>query len=389
MSLSKQQMIGAVGAGIFVVCAGGLGWMLYSAWSDKGEVETKVTEETDAFRRFNEAAVYPSKASIDSVKSNATSYVEWYDSAETLAARGDRAMQVESASKFKQLLEREVRRIRELPGGAGGKISAPTFLFGFEQYLGEGGVLPKDAEVPRLAVQLGSICRLADAFAEAGVYEVKSVTRLSAKVEKQAEAEADSSSSSAKGKKPSSKKEAADAPKMTKESYAFEILARPAAIVAVLNKLTACERFVVVRNLSFRQSVDSIVEHIAAAKKAEENKNAPATSSRRRRGAAAAAEVNPVALEAANRRVADPEGDEPLSVMFTLDVYDFGRPAPAPAAAEEAAPAAEQKPAEEKPADAKPAAEQKPAAGGDAQPASPSVKEEKPAEKKAEKGDFE
>ena len=40
-------------------------------------------------------------------------------------------------------------------------------------------------------------------------------------------------------------------------------------------------------------------------------------------------------------------------------------------------------------ADAKPAADQKPAAGGDAQPASPSVKEEKPAEKKAEKGDFE
>ena len=36
MSLSKQQMIGAVGAGIFVVCAGGLGWMLYSAWSDTG-----------------------------------------------------------------------------------------------------------------------------------------------------------------------------------------------------------------------------------------------------------------------------------------------------------------------------------------------------------------
>lgn len=384
MSLSKQQMIGAVGAGIFVVCAGGLGWMLYSAWSDKGEVETKVTDETAAFRRFNEAAVYPSKASIDSVKSNATSYVEWYDSAVTLAARGDRAMQVESASKFKQLLEREVRRIRELSGGAGGKISAPTFLFGFEQYLGEGGVLPKDAEVPRLAVQLGSICRLADAFAEAGVYEVKSVTRLSAKVEKQAEAEADSSSS-AKDKKTSSKKEAADAPKMTKESYAFEILARPAAIVAVLNKLTACERFVVVRNFSFRQSVDSIVEHIAAAKKAEADRNAPATGLRRRRGAAAAAAAaNPEALALANRIVADPEGDEPLSVMFTLDVYDFGRPAPAPAAAEEAASAADQKSA-----DAKPAADQKSAAGGDAQPASPSVKEEKPAEKKAEKGDFE
>ncbi|MBR6734255.1 MAG: hypothetical protein IKL96_07630, partial [Kiritimatiellae bacterium] len=100
--------------------------------------------------------------------------------------------------------------------------------------------------------------------------------------------------------------------------------------------------------------------------------------------AAAAAAANPEALALANRNVADPEGDEPLSVMFTLDVYDFGRPAPAPAAAEEAASAADQKSA-----DAKPAADQKPAAGGDAQPASPSVKEEKPAEKKAEKGDFE
>jgi hypothetical protein len=377
MSLSKQQMIGAVGAGIFVVCAGGLGWMLYSAWSDKGEVETKVTEETDAFRRFNEAAVYPSKASIDSVKSNATSYVEWYDSAETLAARGDRAMQIESASKFKQLLEREVRRIRELPGGAGGKISAPTFLFGFEQYLGEGGVLPKDAEVPRLAVQLESICRLADAFAEAGVYEVKSVTRLSAKVEKQDEAEADSSSSSAKGKKPSSKKEAADAPKMTKESYAFEILARPTAIVQVLNKLTACERFVVVRNLSFRQSVDSIVDHIAAAKKAEDAKNAPSTGLRRRRGAAAApADANPEALALASRIVADPEGDEPLTVSFTLDVYDFGRPAQASAAQEA-------KDADAAPADAGKADSAKPSA------ADAKAEEKKPAEKKAEKGDFE
>ena len=374
MSLSRQQMIGAVGAGIFVVCAGGLGWMLYSAWSEKGEIEEQVSTETDAFRRYNEAAVYPSKASIDSVKSNETSYAQWYDSAVTLAARGDRAMRMESASKFKQLLEKEVRRVRELPGGAGGKISAPTFLFGFEQYLGEGGVLPKEAEVPRLAVQLGSICRLADAFAEAGVYEVKSVTRLEEKSDK-SERE-DSDSSSAKNKKQSEKKEAEDAPKMTKESYAFEILARPAAIVEVLNKLTACERFVVVRNLSFRQSVDSIVDHIASAKKAEADKNAPSTGSRRRRGAAAPADANPEALALASRIVADPEGDEPLAVSFTLDVYDFGRPAQA-AAAQEAKEAATA-----------------PADGGKADSAKPPAEdakadEKKPAEKKAEKGDFE
>lgn len=361
MSLSKQQMMGAVGAGVFVVCAGGLGWMLYSSHSEKVEIEEQVAAETESFRRFNEAAVYPSKASIDGVKSNETSYAQWYDSALALAARGDRAMRKESASRFKQLLEREVRRVRELPGGAAGKISAPTFLFGFEQYLGEGGVLPKEGDVPRLAVQLGSISRLADAFAEAGVYEVKSVTRLEEKTDRQEGAD---SGASARGRKQTAKKDADDAPKMTKESYAFEILARPSAVVAVLNKLAACERFVVVRRLSFRQSVDSIVERIAAVRKAEENRNAPRTSRRRRGAAVMAAETNPEALALASRIVADPEGDEPLAVSFTLDVYDFGRPASAPSAQE-----------------AKNAAA--------AAPAAAKAVEQKPAGKKAEKGDFE
>ena len=31
-----------------------------------------------------------------------------------------------------------------LAGGVEGKIAAPAFLFGFEQYLGEGGVLPQE-----------------------------------------------------------------------------------------------------------------------------------------------------------------------------------------------------------------------------------------------------
>ena len=78
----------------------------------------------------------------------------------------------------------------------------------------------------------------------------------------------------------------------------------------------------------------------------------------------------------ASRIVADPEGDEPLAVSFTLDVYDFGRPAQA-AAAQEAKEAATA-----------------PADGGKADSAKPPAEdakadEKKPAEKKAEKGDFE
>ena len=35
MSLSKQQKLGVIGAGVFVLCAGGLGFGAYLAWSGR------------------------------------------------------------------------------------------------------------------------------------------------------------------------------------------------------------------------------------------------------------------------------------------------------------------------------------------------------------------
>lgn len=362
MSLSKQQMIGAVGGGIFVLGALGLGWLLYSAWSEKGEAEEKLQSESDTYARYNSAAVYPSKASIESVKSNATSYAAWYDQALTLAARGDKVLPLETPPIFKQRLQGEVRRMLDLPGGVGGKIADAKFLFGFEQYLGEGGVLPKEEDVPRLAIQLDTICSLVDVFAEAGVYGVKSIVRVEEKAEKTENDEA----SSSQAKKKNAKKDEDKGPKRSKLTYQFEIEARPVAVVKTLNALASCSRFAVVRNFAFKTSSDVIVERLTAAEKAKADEAAPRTQVRRRgRGAAAQQPLeNPEAIAAANRIISDPEGDEPITVTFTLDVWDFGK----------AAQAAEAKPAEE----GKPAADEK-------------ASEQKPAEKKAEekKGDKE
>lgn len=371
MSLSKQQMIGAIGGGLFVVGALGLGWFLYSAWSEKGEAEEKLQEEKDSYSRYVGAAVYPSKVSIDSVKSNAVNYATWYESAEKLAARGDKVFQPETPPIFKQRLQGEVRRMLDLSGGMGGKIADAKFLFGFDQYLGEGGVLPKDEDVPRLAAQLDTICSLVDIFAEAGVYGVKSIVRVE---EKKSESDDSESSNS---KKKAVKKGDEKGPKRTKLTYQFELLARPEAVVKTLNALTACPRFAVVRNFAFKTGVDTIVERLSAAEKAKADENAPKTASRRssRRGAAAVQQPleNPATVAAANRVITDPEGDEPLTVTFTLDVWDFGNAAqPAEAQpAEEGKPAAEQKAPEQKPAEQK-ASEQKPA-------------EQKAAEKKEDK----
>ncbi len=328
MSLSKQQMLGAVGAGVFVLCAGGLGFMFYSAWTQRGEVEETLQGETDSFSRYNAAAVFPSKVSIASVKSNEASYVAWHESAVALASRGDKVFdENETPSVFKQRLQAEVHRMAALQGGVEGRIAAPTFLFGFEQFLGEGGVLPKDnKEVQRLAAQLDTISRVVDIFADAGVLEVKTIRRIA---EETASEEEESSSKNKRNARKSAQDADDGGTKETCLKYAFEFTTRPAALVTVLNQLTASERFFTVRNLSFRQSADTIVERLGAIESAT-TQNAPggraqsATRRRGRRGAAAAVDAKTGAVKI-DPLVVDPELDAPILVSFTLEVRDFGR----------------------------------------------------------------
>ena len=352
MSLSKQQKLGVIGAGVFVLCAGGLGFGAYLAWSGRCEAEEELEAAVGGFRSHYEAAVFPSKRSLDSVLSNKVSYTDWHASALALAARGDRKFPVELPPIFKQRLQREVRRMAALAGGVEGKIAAPAFLFGFEQYLGEGGVLPQEQDVPRLTVQLDTITQVVDMFAEVGVLEVKAIRRIEKKAA--TEEEDDGARRPAKTKKGAGKE--ADAPQETCLAYAFEFTARPAALVAVLNRLTSCPRFMTVKNLSFRETADVIVEHLNAVENAKNQKASGrgATGRRGRRGAAAAESAAQGAAEAAvNPLVVDPELDAPIQVNFTLEVRDFGRGAAAPSAEDAAT---EAKP---EPEAAKPTAEKK------------------------------
>lgn len=334
MSMTKQQMIGSACAGVFVVCAGALGWFLYDAAMTRSEAEEQLASERDAFMRFNEASVFPSNKSIADVKSNELSYVTWQTNALELASRGDRAFYVpEEPSVFKQRLQAEVRRLSELPGGVDGHLCASGFLFGFEQYLGENGTLPQEKDVPRLAIQLDTISRVVDLFAASGVCEVKSIQRI--------ESKSDEDEDAPKAKKNVGKKKSAedDGPQMTSLEYAMEFTVRPAGFVKIFNGLTADARFCVVKNLSFRQASDTIVDRLAAVEAAAEKSAASAqaggASRRRRRRAEAAEEQAQTAApeKKMDRIVSDPETDAPVQVSFVLAVYDFGRGAKKPEAA--------------------------------------------------------
>lgn len=326
MSLSKQQTYGAIGGGVFALGVCVLGWFLYSSWSEMGELEENLQMQDEAFRKHNAAPIFPSKKAIEAVKSNEVSFVEWGEKARVVAAGGDKAFPGESPSQFKQRLQNEVQRLAALPGGAAGKIAGAEFKFGFEQFLKDGGALPKSTEVERLAVQLDTISTVVDLFAESGVLEVKSIVRVEPKQDDEDD-DQDRRKKAKKGKKSAVEE---DAGNHTSSDYVFEVLTRPAGFVSLLNALTANKRFFVVSNLSFVQSADTIVEKIVALENARAQKGKAGASRMGRRsrlgGAAAAtpaaSESNELSKE--DRIVVNPEMDAPFQVTFTLTVHDFG-----------------------------------------------------------------
>ena len=332
MSLSKQQIAGIGSGCAFLLVAGLLGYMFYDAASERAKVEVGDEETGDpglesakeTFMGYNRAPVFPSQESIDAVKSNAAHYASWYADARALAARGDYAEPAvpEDNSAFKDRLKDEVDRMGKLPGGVEGHIAGNECRFGFEKYLGENGILPDQKDIPLLARQLASISRAVDIFAAAGVVEVQSVQRPDAK------AAADNREErKPKGNAKNAKDEAA--PGETFLEYKFTVRARPAALVKMLNGLSADARFMVVKDLLFRrpESADMILSSISAKESAESKAAAPTTGRRRRRGQEASAALGAGEPEKEKKNgplVVDPEMDAPFDVSFTLAVYDFG-----------------------------------------------------------------
>ena len=318
---SGKAVLGGAGAA-FALVAAVLGYFLYDAYSCRTEADENLETAIGDFHRFNSAAIFPSKKSIADVKTNAAAYASWRAEALELASRGDKVFPEEPETVFKQRLQTEVSRMRALPGGVGGRISAPAFFFGFDQYLGDGGVLPAREDVPRLASQLDTITRVVDICAQAGVLEVKAVQRLAKPQPK--EDEDDRSRQRNRKKRRQSK--AQQEPEFTSLEYSFELAARPAAVVKVLNSLASDSRFMVVSSLALRESADMIVDKLNAVAAAEQQK-----SSSRRRGRRGRvrddAEFNPESDDASakvDRLVVDPELDAPIVASFKLATYDFG-----------------------------------------------------------------
>ncbi len=299
MNPEKLKMTGYVLLGVWVVLAGGLGYMAYDASAARAEAEATLEDENNSFNRFNTAPVFPSSASIASVKSNEMAWSIWYDTAFSLAGRGDKEIPAETPPVFKQRLQATVRNLQSLKGEVSGKFSQPTFYFGFEKFLGETDALPQPAEVALLAAQLDFIEHFAEMLSEAGVMEMKSLVCVPPNPE--------------------------DTECARHLDYKVTFASRPAGIVKAMNALSSDSRFVSVEGFSFKETGDAITPRLASDGKKDEN----AGRGRGRRGGrrgAVAEEPQVDESRKENRVVTDPSANAVFEVSMTVKVYDFRTP---------------------------------------------------------------
>lgn len=299
MNPEKIKTIGYASLGVWVLLAGGLGYLAYDASSSRAEAETTLEEENSAFNRFNNAPVFPSAGSIASVKSNETSWSVWYDTAFSLAQRGDKDLPVETPPVFKQRLQSTVRRLQSLTGEVAGKLSQPTFYFGFDKYLGEADALPQAAEIPVLSAQLDFIENFAEMLAEAGIMEVKSLVCVPQNPE--------------------------DTECARHLDYKVTFASRPAGIIKTVNALANSFRFISIDGFSFKEINDTITPRLASDGKKDESARGRRGGRRGRRGAIAEEEkVDDSRKE--NRVVTNPSANAVFDVSMTVKVYDFRTP---------------------------------------------------------------
>lgn len=312
MSLTKNQQMAAVALGVWGVVVAGAGYFYWSALSARQQAQQDFSDADASIDEFYSRPVFPEEKAVKSVKANESAYTNWLATARAFAAGGDRTYAPVEGSVFKQELDNRIDGVlSRLPGGnAEGKLAAAAFNWSFDTERQPGARVPDLADTPPLRARLDIVTDLAKLMSESGVVEVKALSYLPPPVVKE------------EPKRRGNRKKEAE-PEFDKMDFSVVFLARPAAIVRVLDALTGEYRFFTVTSLNMRSSEpDAFAKRLAGP---EENAQ-EAAGRGRGRGRRRALVVEEQPQEDDSKKVhvvTDPETDPPVEVTLKFSVYDF------------------------------------------------------------------
>lgn len=326
--MNKTKVILASIGGVCGVAVLALAYLIWDTMSETDSAIEELDSMQTAIQKFASAKVKPTADAVAAIESNRVAYAEWTEEAMRLACRGDKKFEPTSEAAFKTFMVSEAHRMGEFAGGVEGKLVKSGFPFGFQQYILD-GAMPPSADIPKLQRQWDDVTTVVTTLAEAGVYELVSLTiKEGASAVQQPETQQQAGRNNQRRRPQAKKPEAAKSdnePDVT--VIALEFTTRPSGLVAALNSFAVNERFCAVHDLRFARTGDEIVEALGEKK---QDSAAPVAAPRgrgRRRGAAALAvetqEPEDEDLAKKGQVVIDPLKASLIKVNMTVKVYDF------------------------------------------------------------------
>jgi len=319
--MKRQQIIMIVCGIVTAAVCGVAGWFLFTQTTAKNRAAEERDQAYQELQKIYRGKVFPSDENIVRVGEDQKVLEGWLVTASNQLHKGDLQIEPKTPTSFKQALQATVRKLSAQSGAVQGKVVAPGFNFGFDQYLGQSDSLPATEHVNRLTAQLTIIEKLCEELYAADIMELKSVSREVFDVVKKEEEEQEASSrrrgrrrdDSGGSAKASGSAAGAESAYWTSQRFTFDFIARPAALIGALNRLAAMDMFVVVAEAQLRKAADPLAQFNA--KKRE--------SSTKTAVEGTAAPVDPASLSHMERIVTDPELEPPVAVKLEIDVYSF------------------------------------------------------------------
>ena len=330
--MNRQVVMLSVSGVVALALCGGVGTLLFNAWSQKQAAEEERNAKMAEVGQIFKAKVFPSKENVAQIAENTEEIKKWRVAASNLFHRGEVVVDPLSASAFKQELISDIRELSSqfrLPTVQGRDAQQQqSFGFSFDRYIG--GVMPEPKMVPRLNKQWTIVKRLCAELKTAGVVELLKITRerFDEAAATPAEGEEAPRESRRRRRSRRTRDEERSAtvsamnagPTVYKDKERFELtfLARPDALVKSINQISSMELFSVIAQLEVHKQGSQVQEYM---RKRDE------LASRAEKEAAKAGE-SPLAAAAAPKPakravVTDPELDSPMQVKLVIDVYSF------------------------------------------------------------------
>lgn len=204
-------------------------------------------------------------------------------------------------------------KFRALPRNSAKKIIAEDFGFGvFAEYIN--GKVPAKRDVPKLFRRWGDVSAMTEILLDSGATELLAVKVLT----KDESAETEAITRRQRGRRQTSQKTGSEKYPCSEELYEIEFLAKPAALVKVLNALAADKtRFYAVDAMSFDQPRDSLLQAIGG--DGEKDKKGRAKGGRNKK----AAEEKESEIGRSKMCLTDPSSVEPFRVVLNVSTIVF------------------------------------------------------------------